>query len=93
MYVYKGLLDKNIDYNWSGTILVEYKKIVDEYTKEMAFSQLQKTRLPSILYLISIHHMTTRKTVTHTIKVCLLQVLVIVDGPTASLCNKIEQNH
>ena len=29
VYAYKGLLNRNIDYNWSGAILLDFKKIVD----------------------------------------------------------------
>ena len=32
VYAYKGLFNRNIDYNWSGAMLVEHKKIVDECT-------------------------------------------------------------
>ena len=29
VYAYKGLLNRNIDYNWSGAILLDFVKIVD----------------------------------------------------------------
>ena len=29
VYAYKGLFNRNIDYNWSGAILLNFKKIVD----------------------------------------------------------------
>ena len=29
VYAYKGLFNRNIDYNWSGAILLDYEKIVD----------------------------------------------------------------
>jgi len=32
VYAYKGLLNRNIDYNWSGTILLDFVKIVDKCT-------------------------------------------------------------
>ena len=32
VYAYKGLFNRNIDYNWSGTILLDFKKIVDKCT-------------------------------------------------------------
>ena len=32
MYAYKGLLNRNIDYTWSGAILLGFVKIVDKCT-------------------------------------------------------------
>ena len=32
VYAYKGLINRNIDYNWSGAILLDFKKIVDNCT-------------------------------------------------------------
>ena len=32
VYAYKGLFNKNIDYDWSGGILLDFKKIVDKCT-------------------------------------------------------------
>ena len=32
VYAYKGLFNRNIDYNWSATILLDFKKIVDKCT-------------------------------------------------------------
>ena len=32
VYVYKGVFDKNIDSGWTGGILLDFKKIVDECT-------------------------------------------------------------
>ena len=32
VYAYKGLFNRNIDYNWSGAILLDFKKIVDHCT-------------------------------------------------------------
>ena len=29
VYAYKGLFNRNIDYNWSGAILLDFEKIVD----------------------------------------------------------------
>ena len=31
VYAYKGLFNRNIDYDWSGGILLDFKKIVDKY--------------------------------------------------------------
>ena len=33
VYAYKGLFNRNIDYDWSGGILLDYKKIVDKCMK------------------------------------------------------------
>ena len=32
VYAYKGLFNRNIDYDWSGGILLDFKKIVDKCT-------------------------------------------------------------
>ena len=32
MYAYKGVFDKNIDSDWTGGILLDFKKIVDKCT-------------------------------------------------------------
>ena len=34
VYAYKGLFNRNIDYNWSGAILLDFKKIVDKCTRK-----------------------------------------------------------
>ena len=33
VYAYKGLFNRNIDYDWSGGILLDFKKIVDKCTR------------------------------------------------------------
>ena len=33
VYAYKGLFNRNIDYDWSGGILLDFKKIVDNCTR------------------------------------------------------------
>ena len=33
VYAYKGLFNRNIDYHWSGGILLDFKKVVDKCTK------------------------------------------------------------
>ena len=33
VYAYKGLFNRNIDYNWSGAILPDFVKIVDKCTQ------------------------------------------------------------
>ena len=32
VYAYKGMFNRNIDYNWTGGILLDFKKIVDKCT-------------------------------------------------------------
>ena len=32
VYAYKGLFNRNIDYDWSGGILLDFKKIIDKCT-------------------------------------------------------------
>ena len=32
VYAYKGLFNRNIDHNWSGVILLDFKKIVDKFS-------------------------------------------------------------
>jgi len=32
VFAYKGLLNRNIDYNWSGAILLDFVKVVDKCT-------------------------------------------------------------
>ena len=34
VYAYKGLFNRNIDYNWSGAILLDFEKIVDKCTAD-----------------------------------------------------------
>ena len=34
VYAYKGLFNRNIDYDWSGGILLDFKKIVDKCTNK-----------------------------------------------------------
>ena len=33
VYAYKGLFNRNTDYDWSGGILLDFKKIIDKCTK------------------------------------------------------------
>ena len=33
VYAYKGLFNRNIDYDWSGGILLDFKKVVDKCTQ------------------------------------------------------------
>ena len=34
MYAYKGLFNRNIDYNWSGAILLDFVKIADRCIRQ-----------------------------------------------------------
>ena len=34
VYAYKGLFNRNIDYNWSGAVLLDFVKIVDKCTRQ-----------------------------------------------------------
>ena len=34
VYAYKGLFNRNIDYDWSGGILLDFKKIADKCTNK-----------------------------------------------------------
>ena len=65
VYAYKGLFNRNIDYDWSGGILLDFKKIVDKCTQKMVFSQLLKLTTTQFLALdlINIHHITTMLTI------------------------------
>ena len=51
VYAYKGLFNRNIDYDWSGGILLDFKKIVDKCTK---FNGVQPApianRIPGIAF-------------------------------------------
>ena len=33
VYAYKGLFNRKIDYNWSGAILLDFKKVMDKCTR------------------------------------------------------------
>ena len=61
VYAYKGLFNRNIDYDWSGGILLDFEKIMDKCTQKMVFSQLLNLTMTQFLALdlISVHHITT----------------------------------
>ena len=82
VYAYKGLFNRNIDYNWSGAILLDFKKIVDKCSTKNGVQPALKISFLLVLHLTRIHHITTRLTVTHT--VAHLQVLMIVAGRTVT---------
>ena len=51
VYAYKGLFNRNIDYDWSGGILLDFKKIVDKCTR---FNDVQPapavSKIPGITF-------------------------------------------
>ena len=51
VYAYKGLFNRNIDYDWSGGILLDFKKIVDKCAQ---FNGIQPApgayRIPGIIF-------------------------------------------
>ena len=44
-YAYKGLFNRNIDYNWSGAILLDFAKIVDKCTQANGVQPAPENRL------------------------------------------------
>ena len=44
MYAYKGLFNRNIDYNWSGAILLDFEKIVDKCTNKNGIQPAPENR-------------------------------------------------
>ena len=48
VYAYKGLFNRNIDYDWSGGILLDFKKIADKCTNKNGIHQL----LQLIIFLV-----------------------------------------
>ena len=45
VYAYKGLFNRNIDHNWSGAILLDYKKITDNCTNAHDFQPAPQNSL------------------------------------------------
>ena len=45
VYAYKGLFNRNIDYDWSGGILLDFKKIVDKCAKNAIAQPAPATNL------------------------------------------------
>ena len=45
VYAYTGLLNRNIDYNWSGAMLLDFVKIVDKCTQANGLQPAPENRL------------------------------------------------
>ena len=83
VYAYKGLLNRNIDYNWSGAMLLDFVKIVDKCTQANGLQPAPENRLSiGLTFDVYIHHTTTRLIVTH--MQVHSQVLLNVNGITAA---------
>ena len=80
VYAYKGLFNRNIDHNWSGAILLDFKKIVDKCSSDNGVQPAPQMSFLLVLHLTRHHHITTHITLTRIM--ALLQVLIIVDGKT-----------
>ena len=51
VYAYKGLFNRNIDYDWSGGILLDFKKIVDRCTRASGVQPAPAVdRIPGITF-------------------------------------------
>ena len=51
VYAYKGLFNRNIDYDWSGGILLDFKKIVDKCTRSNGVQPAPAVdRIPGITF-------------------------------------------
>ena len=51
VYAYKGLFNRNIDYDWSGGILLDFKKIVDKCTNKNGVQPAPAVdRIPGITF-------------------------------------------
>ena len=46
VYAYKGLFNRNIDYNWSGAILLDFEKIVDKCTHSNGVQPAPENNVP-----------------------------------------------
>ena len=44
VYAYKGLFNRNIDYNWSGAILIDFEKIIDKCTNKNGIQPAPENR-------------------------------------------------
>ena len=56
VYAYKSLFNRNIDYDWSGGILLDFRKIADKCTSG---NNVQPSPVRDYIPLIRIHHTTT----------------------------------
>ena len=50
VYAYKGLFNRNIDYDWTGGILLDYKKIVDKCTRFNGVQPAPYIKIPGIAF-------------------------------------------
>ena len=74
VYAYKGIFNKNLDWHWSGGILLDPKKVVDHCKPRME-SNLHLTLVATgqACHLIKRHHMPTQPAVTCIGVPCLVQ--------------------
>ena len=59
MYAYKGLFNRNIDYDWSGGILLDFKKIVDKCTNKNGLQPAPAAGIIPGITFDRYHHTTT----------------------------------
>ena len=50
VYAYKGLFNRNIDYDWSGGILLDFKKIVNKCTQSNGIQPAPYVNIPGIIF-------------------------------------------
>jgi len=50
VYAYKGIFNRNIDYDWSGGILLDFKKIVDKCRQNNGVQPAPFTNIPGIAF-------------------------------------------
>ena len=50
VYAYKGLFNRNIDYDWSGGILLDFKKIVDKCIRNNGLQPAPTGYIPGITF-------------------------------------------
>ena len=50
VYAYKGLFNRNIDYDWSGGILLDFRKIVDKCTGKNGIQPAPAGHIPGITF-------------------------------------------
>ena len=49
VYAYKGLFNRNIDYDWSGGILLDFRKIVDKCTAQNGIQPAPAATTPNFV--------------------------------------------
>ena len=81
----KGIFNYNIDHDWTGGVLVEFKKIIDKCTKSGSPNVQPAPSIPLMVIVDFLDwlstkraHIITYQTVIHIMKFLIL--LVIVDG-------------